>query len=194
MNWNLSLFIFCSLTGLVLVVGSLYLVWKGIIYLDRENNSASELEMPGGFKVKTPVPALVMFVLGVFLVVFPVYKNPELCPDMSLHKKHLPEMVRLSGKVAAGEDVEVYAIVDAQKSNVSDNVVLSVPYMQDHRYVVRYKVGTLTSDEAFRLEQGEKVHELQGVKINGKPEAAPQQQRMGLEHVEPENAVAEFKQ
>jgi hypothetical protein len=191
MNFNSPLFLLCSLAGVLLILGSLYLLRKGIIDF-RAAEGVTEMEISGVGTIKTPVPALVMFVLGVFLVVFPVYKSPELCPDLSLHKKQLPEMVRLRGKVAADTDVEVYAIVDAQEAGASDSFVLTVPYMPD-RYIVRYvdKSGTEVMRETFRLGPGEKQYDLKGVQVKGTAQAGPP--RMQLEQAETANAVAEFK-
>jgi hypothetical protein len=193
MNLNSSLFVVCSLAGFLLVAGSLYLLWKRIIFLDRESLSESEVELPGGFKIKTPVPVLVVFLLGVFLVVYPVYKNPQLCPDLSFHKKTPLEMVELRGKVATDTDIEVYAVVDEQKANASDSFVLTVPYVQNRHYVVRYtdKAGNELTQETFMLGPGDTKYELRGVQLRGAAPAAPP--RIQLEQSEPSDTVALFK-
>jgi hypothetical protein len=102
-------------------------------------------------------------------------------------------MVDLRGKVTTDTDIEVYAIVDEQKANASDSFVLSVPYLQDRRYVVRYtdKSGAQVMEETFRLGPGETKHQLRGVQLKGAAPADPL--RLQLEQSEPSNTVAEFK-
>jgi hypothetical protein len=177
---------------LLLVGGGLYLLLMGIIDL-KDGQGVTEIELPWFGKIKTPVPALVIFALGVIMVVYPIYKSPQLCPDLSFHKKTPLEMVDLRGKVSTDTDIEVYAIVDEQKANASDSFVLSVPYLQDRRYVVRYtdKSGAEVMEETFRLGPGEKKYELRGVQLKGAAPADPQ--RLRLEQSEPSNTVAEFK-
>ena len=193
MNWNSPIFLICSLAGLLLLGGSLYLLLRGVINL-KGGQGVSEMHLPGGARIKTPVPALVMFVLGVFLVVVPVYKSPDLCPDLNFHKKQPLEMVKLRGKAAADADVEVYAVVDEQPANASDDFVLSVPYLQDRRYVVRYidkAERSLLGEENFRLEPGEREHELRGVRASLKVGNQPPPIR--LTQSEPDATVAAFK-
>lgn len=190
---NSSLFILCSLAGVMLIAGSLYLLWKGVIDL-RGGHGVSEMVLPGGGKIKLPVPALVMFVLGVFMVVFPVYKSPELCPDLPFHKKTPLEMVELRGKVSADTDIEVYAVVDERRASANDSFVLSVPYVQNRHYIIRYtdKFGSELTQETVLLGPGEKTHELRGVQlVRSAPAEHPPAIR--LEQAEASDTVAEFK-
>lgn len=188
-----SLFLLCSLAGVMLVAGSLYLLWKGVIDL-RGGHGVSEMVMPGGSSIKLPVPALVMFVLGVFMVVFPVYKSPELCPDLPFHKKTALEMVELHGKVSADTEIEVYAAVDEWQASATDSFVLSVPYVQNRNYIIRYtdKLGNELSQETVLIRPGEAKQELRGVQL---VRSAPAEQppALKLEQTEASATVAEFK-
>lgn len=174
MNFNSPLFLLCSLAGVLLILGSLYLVWKGVINL-RSGEGMTEMEVSGIGKIKTPVPAIIMFVLGVFLVVFPVYKSPDLCPDLAFHKHPLLEIVELRGKVSEAANVEVNAVVDVQEAKASDSFTLSVPYVENRRYVVRYmdRSGTELRKESFILKPGEKLHGLNGMELQGPMPPAP---------------------
>jgi hypothetical protein len=176
MNFNSPLFLLCSLAGVLLVLGSLYLLWKGVIDL-KEGQGATEMGVPGVGTIKTPVPAVVMFALGVFLVAFPVYKSPELCDNPRIHNGNGPlEFVNLRGKAATDADVEVYAVVDAQPAHARDDFTLVVPYVRDRRYLITYrnKVDkSLLDEENFRLEPGQMEYRLRGVRANlkvGNPE------------------------
>ena len=87
MDWIIILFVLCSAAGLVLVVGSLLLLWKGRIFLDAKGTDISHVELPMGIKLDTHAPVLVIFLFGVFMLVFPVYYNKYLCPDPKLHTR-----------------------------------------------------------------------------------------------------------
>lgn len=202
MDWSLPLFLLCSVAGLIMVTGSLFLLWKGRIYLDKEGNSVSEVELPLGIKFKTQFPVLLMFLLGAFLLAFPINQCHYLCPDIAFHAKKPLEMVELKGKVAAGEDyeIQVLAVVDAQKTDANKGVALRVPYIQNRRYQVKYIDGSGESvyDEDFELREGEKSYELRGFKLQANGLARDTRQGYGAARaVEREtlssNQTAEFK-
>lgn len=136
MDFSLSLFLLCSFAGLVMVAGSLFLLWNGRIYLDNKGESVSEVELPMGIKLKTQFPVLVMFLLGAFMLSYPIFTHPRLCPSMSFHSKTPLEMVELKGRVDS--DVQVFAIAATQRANTSQGVELLVPYVQNRAYVIRY--------------------------------------------------------
>lgn len=190
---TLSLLLLCSLAGLVMVVGSLILLWKGRIILDREGNSVSEVELPLGIKFKTQFPVLVMFLFGIFMLAFPIHHSPNLCPNLSFHKKKPLEMVLLKGKVAADTDVQVFAIVDSQRANAGQNIDLSVPFLEDRRYRVRYtdKSGSLLTEEEFRLSPGKESHELTGVQV--KVEISDRALAIVRQQTESSSVISEFK-
>lgn len=194
MNFNSPLFLLCSLAGVLLVSGSLYLIWKGVINL-KSGEGTTEMKLSGIGTIKTPVPALVMFVLGVFLVVFPVYKSPELCIDLKAHTHPPLELVKVRGKVATAATVEVNAVVDAQEASATSDFVLSVPYVANRRYVVRYLTPGKRQEldkETFVLGPGEQLHDLRGMQLQGTMPSP--EQSIKLEHTESSDAVSEFKQ
>lgn len=194
-EWNMLLLVSCSLAGLIMVIGSLYLLWKGRIGLDRETKSATKFKLPGGFEVESPVAGLIMFVLGVFMLVIPIHYSPQFCTDLSFHKKVPLEMVNLRGKVSTDTSIEVYAIIDEQKANADQTIALSVPYLADRRYFVKYfnSAGNMVDEENFRLDKDEKVKELRGVKLaKGAAPAAIATPEIKLEQKESTSAVQEF--
>src|ERR1700674_309196 len=195
MDWNWLLFLSCSLAGLIMVVGSLYLLWKGRIDLHRETKGSTKFKLPGGFEVESPVAGLIMFVMGAFMLFIPIHYSPRICPNPAFHLKKPLEMVQLRGNVSTDTNIEVYAIVDEQKANADQTVSLSVPYLPDRRYVVRYTnaTGGLAMEENFRLAEGQQVYELRGVQVKGAAAAAAgPTPAIILEQTEPSSAVAEF--
>lgn len=198
MDLNWLILLLCSLGGLMMLAGSLYLLWKGRIDMGKETGTPVKIKLPGGFEMETPVAGIVMFVLGVFMLFVPIYYSPKMCPNLTFHKKNPLEMVELRGKVSTDTDVEVYVVVDEQKANAEQAISLSVPYLSDRRYVVRYMdtTGTELAQQNFRLEQAKSVFELRPVLVRGAHEAGPAvnpTQKIVLEQSEPSSAVAEFK-
>jgi hypothetical protein len=177
-----GLFLLCSVAGLILVVGSLFLLWKGRIYLDHEGKSVSSIDLPGGIKFTTQFPVLVMFLFGLVLLVYPVhykskyYYDANLCPDKSLHSKQFPEMVRVSSNVISSKPIDVYAVVGWQ-DKVQNTVVFEVPFRKDGLYRLLYSDGRggMIPSDPFMLENL-KPYVLRDIKVEGEiPDPANQQ-------------------
>ena len=138
-----SLFLLCSVAGLIMVVGSLFLLWRGRIYLDHKGEQLTKIELPLGIKFSSQFPVLIMFFFGVILLIYPpyyfgkTYHDANLCPDKTLHAKNFPEMVQVTSVFSSTAPVNVYAVVDWQDS-VRDKAILEVPFKQDARYRLLY--------------------------------------------------------
>lgn len=136
-----------------------------------------------------------MFVLGVLMLYIPIHYSPKLCVDLAFHQKKPLEIVELCGNVSTDTNIEVYAIVDEQQANADQTIALSVPYLADRRYFVRYfdKAGVMVDQENFRLGKDDKVYNLRGVKLNrGAAAAASPAPVIKLEQTESKSAVEEF--
>lgn len=197
---DLSLFLLCSLAGLVMVAGSLFLLWKGRIYLDTEGKNVSEVELPMGIKFKTQFPVLVMFLFGAFMLSFPIFKHPRLCPNLSFHKHQPLEWVELKGKVEGEGQVMVVAIADSWRADATKGVDLKVPYIQNHTYIIKYTdaEGYTLHEEYCRADH--KRCELSGFRLQGNHAPVPTGARGQLisantvnEFNKPTNSVAEAK-
>ncbi|HWW75720.1 MAG TPA: hypothetical protein VNZ44_10005, partial [Pyrinomonadaceae bacterium] len=185
------LFLVCSLAGVLLIAGSLYLLRKGI--LDFKSAGMTKMKL-GNAAIETSVPAVAMFVLGVAGVIYPVYKSPELCPDKKAHEPQ--ELVKLLGKVSTAARVEVNAVVDTQEANFSKGFVLSVPYVPNRRYVVRYldACGHELDNESLMLGHGERSHELNGLHLQGTEPATSRcpEQQFKSEQTESADVAAKY--
>jgi hypothetical protein len=164
MNWTMSLFALCSLAGLLMVAGSLLLLWKGRIYLDKEGQSVSKVELPLGIKFESQFPVLVMFLFGVFMLFIPIHYCPQLCGNPAAHLKQPLEMVELRGKVNSGKPVQVNVIAAERMTDTKQGVDVSVPYFQNGHYVVKYynARGEYAYSENVDLRAGETKRELIG--------------------------------
>jgi hypothetical protein len=167
MNWTMSLFALCSVAGLVMVVGSLFLLWKGRIILEKQgdnNYSASEIELPMGIKLKTQFPVLIMFLFGAFMLFVPIHYCPQLCKDPASHLRQPLEMVELRGSITSDAPVEVNVIADERKTDTKQGIVLSIPYYQNSHYIIKYydTDGNPMYSENVDLREGEKQRQLIG--------------------------------
>ena len=156
------IFYLSSLAGLLLTVGSLFLLWKRTIVLDAKGD-VSEVKLPFGINLKTQFPVLMMFFLGAFLLYVPQHYKANACKSL---KDHEPRpSVPLVGEVDSGEDLDVYAIVDAQRANSDTKVELSVPCLTDRRYHVLYlnnKIG-FRKERSFKLAKCDEPYRLEKV-------------------------------
>jgi hypothetical protein len=215
MDWAMSLFVLCSAAGLVMVTGSLFLLWKGRIDLHlkgreapgdtahktdgkedgeqgerRRHESAdiSELTLPLGFKIGTQFPVLIMFVLGVFMLVYPVHYAKNICPNLLLHRKTFPEMVKVTAKVKSPTPIDVYAVV-AQQDKARSDVILSVPLSSGTYRIIYSHNNAFTFLDPFELTSSA-PQELRPIEVIAAPTSTPE---MPTETRADVNKVGEFK-
>jgi hypothetical protein len=175
-----SLLAFCSTAGLVILVGSLLLLWKRRIYLDSEGKSVSKVELPLGVKFETQFPVLVLFLIGGVLLGFPAYYSYEtrhsfyegrLCPNLPYHQQEPLKLVKLEGTAAADSDFDVFAVVDTKSATAGRSVKLDllVPFIKNHRYHIKYidRNGRFFPGEDFVLDDFTPTRSLTGVDMRG---------------------------
>ncbi|MGB7922529.1 MAG: hypothetical protein WCF57_04735 [Pyrinomonadaceae bacterium] len=166
MDLYILLFFLCSLAGMLMVLGSLFLLWKGRIYLDTEGKSVSNVELPLGIKFGTQFPVLVMFLFGVFMLIFPIYYARNICPNLPLHAKTFPEMVKVTGKVKTKFPVTIYAVIDDQTMSSKD-VIFNVPFVKNARYRIMYSGndGVIGEIDTFSLDDPGKPYEFRETEV-----------------------------
>jgi hypothetical protein len=69
---RMVLFAMTALAGFVMVVGGMWLIYKEKIYIDRESNKPIEVKLPGNFSFTSNFPALALFALGFFPLIYPL--------------------------------------------------------------------------------------------------------------------------
>jgi hypothetical protein len=136
MDATLLIFYLSALAGLILTVGSLFLLWKRTIVLDAKGE-VSEIKLPFGVNLKTQFPVLVMFLLGAFLLYVPQYYKANACKKPADHEVKPP--VHLVGEVDSDEDVAVYAIIAAQSANSDVSIALEIPCITNRQYQILYR-------------------------------------------------------
>lgn len=136
----------CSMSGVVMVVGGMLLIYKEKIYIDRESKQITEIETPIG-KFKTNIPALVLFVLGFVPLTYPLLKVREFGQKFSI-----------SGKVEGAPNsfpVQVYAVAQLDSLPETGEFSLEVPATAD-QYRVLYVAGRAILQETASARQANK--------------------------------------
>jgi hypothetical protein len=208
-NW---LLIICSLTGFGLVAGSLALLWCRRITLDGRaigcqpdgqkggdaaapggqasqaptQPPASELSLWGKIMLKTPYPVLIMLLMGAALLAFPVYGSIKPL-----------RMVNIKGKLGErgkGTMIQVVAIADERPVGVGQTVNISVPYLENGKYVIKYtnKAGRWLGEDHVYMKDGTTEYELLGVNAEMGALNEPGQPVAQRSEVEDKNVVDEF--
>jgi hypothetical protein len=95
------LYLVCTLGGIMLI-GGIYLLRKRTLILDNEGKKVTKVSFPFGLTFQTHTPALAYFVLGVALVVWPMYRMQTISgPKCVIH-----------GQVHANSHpVQIYAVI-----------------------------------------------------------------------------------
>lgn len=70
----LLLYVLCSVAGLIMVIGGIWLLAKQKIYIDHETQQPIEIELPGRIRFRANVPALALFVVGFIPLWYPVHR------------------------------------------------------------------------------------------------------------------------
>jgi hypothetical protein len=194
MDFYLLLFLLCSLAGLLMVMGSLFLLWKGRIYLDTEGGSVSKVELPMGIKFNTQFPVLVMFLFGVLMLIFPIYYAKNICPNLPLHAKTFPEMVKVTGKVKTKFPLTIYAVIDDQ-TMASSAVIFNVPFVKNARYRIMYSGndGVLGEIDTFSLDDPGKDYEFRETEVQTASKSNPMLEIPKQAEAVPQNVIDAYK-
>lgn len=114
------LFYLCAAAGLIMVIGSLWLIYTQKIFVDGESKQVTEIQTPFG-SFKTNLPAILLFVVGFFFLGFPVLKASELTRDVR-------RTTEITGSVDSDEQpVIAYAVIAEQTMFGDKRFRLTVP-------------------------------------------------------------------
>jgi hypothetical protein len=147
MDARIALYYMCSVAGFVMIVGGIWLIYKEKIYIDRESQQPVEVTTPlGGFK--SNYPALTLFVIGFFPLVYPIYALRDLVDYVKVDK------VSIRGPVeATAYPVLVYAARAQDSLSKSGEFRVPVPFIGEDDYRILLVVNGHVFDEA-RVERG----------------------------------------
>ncbi len=147
----LVLYYLSSIAGFIMVAGGIWLIYKQKIYIDRESKQVTEIETPVG-KFKTNIPALVLFVLGFFPLIYPIVRI-----------ERFREEIPIKGSLTADLfPVMIYAVTGSDTLLQSGDYSLRVPLPRGtgEEYKILYIVGNNvieTRANLKKMEHGEVV-------------------------------------
>lgn len=153
----LPLYYLCSLAGLVMVVGGIWLLYRQKIYIDTQSKEVTEIETPVG-KFRTNVPALVLFALGFIPLIYPMVQLAG-----------LTKQVIIRGNVKANtHPVLIYAVSDSDSLLQDGEFSIPVPVLKKTGdYKVVYVVGNTLAEDTVDLKKASKGElQLQPREIN----------------------------
>jgi len=133
MDVRIPLFFMTEVAGIVMVVGGMWLIYKQKIYIDKESNQPVEVSLPGNLKFKSNYPALALFVLGFFPLIYPFTQVSKL--------EAYPHVVRVN--LTGTQNTKVYPAVvyaSAAEDNTTQDgsFTVSVPFIAagDNQYKI----------------------------------------------------------
>jgi len=154
------LYFLSALTGVIMVVGGIWLIYKEKIYIDAESKQPIEISTPiGGFK--NNYPALTLFALGFFPLIYPIYTINNLSTYAPVQK------VRIKGVVDAHSyPALVYASVDQDARTGKGDFEILVPFVgteqKDYKMLLVVNGQVLGEESAHRIDGGD-------IEVNFKP-------------------------
>jgi hypothetical protein len=173
MDIRMVLYLMTASAGFVMIAGGMWLVYKEKIYLDRESSKPIEVKLPGNFSFSSNYPALALFALGFFPLVYPFHELPRLVRNVKIkgvvQSNMYPVLVYAAGTP--------YPLV-----KTSDGFNIAVPVIKgDEEYRVLLIVNGHVIDtqtvSATRSEKGDEINvqfkPLVVEPADYKPEIAP---------------------
>ena len=127
-----ALYYICSVSGFCMIVGGMWLIYKEKIYLDPKTKAILNVDVPFFGKIRTNIPALGLFLLGFFPLIYPILKSR---PQYLL--VHQPSVKSNLHPVA------VYLVVHTEVLQQDNELNLSVPILpiEDYRPELIYVAG-----------------------------------------------------
>ena len=152
MNLDLT----CQITGIVMIVGALFLIFKEKVYLDAATKEMMYVELPKLGRLKTNAPILAVIVLGLVAVLYPV------------HLDHTTYITVRGHVESNSHPVSVYAVAGQATSGNNDTLIISIPQLasKDYQPHIVFRVGSAFDDEIIDLKKvKDGVIELDPVKL-----------------------------
>jgi hypothetical protein len=138
--------IICQVVGAILLVFTLFLLYKGRVYLDKETRQPIEFEFPVIGKVKSQSPAFLMILVGAAMVVAPIpWRDPPKYP--------------LEGEISAGDKSVTMQIVAVPHYQLTQHgpgrFEIRIPQLSDASYRAQFLIDKrVVLDQEARLENG----------------------------------------
>lgn len=144
MDPRMIFFFMTEFAGFVMVVGGMWLIYKQKIYIDKESSQPIEVKLPGNITLKSNYPALALFVLGFFPLIYPFHELTQLQEYQRVVTVKLTGMPKTSIYPAL-----VYASVTPYPvTQDGDSFSVPVPFIGLHSQQ-EYKVLLIANDQVL---------------------------------------------
>jgi hypothetical protein len=155
MDPRIALYYVSAGAGLVMIVGGIWLIYKEKIYIDRESKQPIEIQSPLG-SFKSNYPALTLFALGFFPLVYPMYSINNLTEFVKV------DTVRIKGLVTANAyPVLVYAARAQDMLSSNGEFQVPVPFLghdqDDYKILLVVNGHVLDEARAVRKANGKEI-------------------------------------
>src|SRR2546421_12463195 len=152
--------------GIFVVLFTLLLLWRGRIYVDAKSEDVIEIKLPWQFTIRTPTPTIMMLILGIIMVIVPIWFNQQ-----SILKCQF-RMISIKGNVET-EGAPVSMVVVAKPHYLitqenSGEFSQTLPLIPEETYRVHFLINkVLVYDE--KLEMVNNEFDLGTVKLKTPP-------------------------
>jgi len=154
------LLLLSAIAGILLLVGTMLLLWFRRIYIDAQTGQPTEIEIPLIGKFRTHAPAFALIIVGAILVIYPIYNAPK------------QDLIKIEGTVdPGGKSVTVLVLALPTNLLTLDSAGpfdMWVPLIKDASYRVKFIV-----DKQVLLDCAAKRDEKGVYKVNDFRWAAP---------------------
>jgi len=155
MDTRMVLFFMTECAGFVMVVGGMWLIYKEKVYIDKESKQPLEVVLPGGFTFKGNYPALALFVLGFFPLIYPFTELSKL--------SEYPHVIRV--KLTGVPNTNVYpalvyaSVAPSAVTKDGDSFSVPVPFIgkgdEEYKVLLIANEHVLDSQTAKRTGNGD---------------------------------------
>lgn len=125
-----------------MIAGGIWLIYKEKIFIDRETGKVMEIKTPVG-KFKTNVPALVLFALGFFPLIMPMFLLSKLY-DPALAVRQISVAGMIEGNVYP---VTVFAVMKTYELPQSGPYRFQFPVLPNYDYQLYYMAPILSGPQ-----------------------------------------------
>jgi hypothetical protein len=155
MDIRTPILLMTELSGVAMVVGGMWLIYKQKIYIDKESNQPVEVKLPGNFSFKSNYPALALFALGFFPLTFPFHELHDL--------PNYPHVVTV--KLTGVPDTKVYpalvyaSVMPSAVTQDGDSFSVPVPFIgkgdQEYKVLLIANEHVLDSETVKKTGNGD---------------------------------------
>lgn len=164
------LLLLSAVSGILLLVGTMVLLWFRRIYIDAQTGQPTEIEIPLIGKFKTQAPTFALIIVAAVLVIYPISRSRQ-------------DLIKIEGTVDPGNKPVTVVVVTLPNSlttlQSAGSFEMPVPLIENACYRVQYIVdGQVVGDRPVKRDE-KGVYKVADFRWTTPPSAD------GIQHVRP---------